>query len=135
VVIIYHQFSPHNLFPLNRRRQCGRDDNCSFHYRVLERQYPDPFWALLGGGGGTYAILTSVTYRIYPSLPAAAAVIIIKTVNTNTTQALFTEFLRMTPQLSDADWAGYGRVTNNHISFPGMAPNVYMNRVIISPAS
>jgi hypothetical protein len=48
----------------------------------------------------------------------------IKTVSANTTQALFTELLRITPQLSDAGWAGCGRVTNNHISFLGIAPNV-----------
>ena len=91
---------------------------------VNRHQYPDLFWALLGGGGGTYGILTSVTYRTYPSLPVAAAVMAIKTVSANTTQALFTEFLRMTPQLSDAGWAGYGRVTNNHLSLLGIAPNV-----------
>jgi hypothetical protein len=91
---------------------------------VNRHQYPDLFWALLGGGGGTYGILTSVTYRTYPSLPVAAAVVVIKTVSANTTQALFTELLRMTPQLSDAGWAGYGRVTNNHISFLGIAPDV-----------
>ena len=91
---------------------------------VNRNQYPVLFWALLGGGGGTYGILTSVTYRTYPSLPVAAAVVVIKTVSANTTQALFTELLRITPQLSDAGWAGYGRVTNNHISFLGIAPNV-----------
>lgn len=91
---------------------------------VNRHQYPDLFWALLGGGGGTYGILTSVTYRTYPSLPVAAAVIVITTVSANTTQALFTELLRITPQLSDAGWAGYGRVTNNRISFLGIAPNV-----------
>ena len=109
---------------MNRRRQCGRDDNCSFHWTVLDRQYPDLFWALLGGGGGTYGILTSVTYRTYSSLPVATAVMVIKTVSANITQALFTELLRITPQLSGAGWAGYGRVTNNHISFLAIAPNV-----------
>jgi len=49
---------------------------------------------------------------------------VIKTVSANTTQALFTELLRITPQLSDADWAGYGRVINNHISFLDIAPDV-----------
>jgi len=65
-----------------------------------------------------------VTYRTYPSLHVAAAVIVIKTVSANTTQALFTEFLRMTPPLSAAGWAGCGRVTNNNISFLCIAPNV-----------
>jgi len=91
---------------------------------VNKHQYRDLFWALLGGGGGTYGILTSVTYCTYPSLPVAAAVMIIKTASANTTQALFTELLHITPQLSDAGWKGYGRVTNNHISFLSIAPNI-----------
>ena len=69
---------------------------------VNRHQYPDLFWALLGGGGGTYGILTSVTYPTYPSLPIAAAVMVIQTVRANTTQALSTELMRITPQLPDA---------------------------------
>ena len=34
-------------------------------------QYNDPdiFWAMLGGGGGTYAILTKYRVQVYPSVP------------------------------------------------------------------
>jgi len=62
---------------------------------VNRHQYRDLFWALLCGGGGTYGILTFVTYRTYPSLPVAAAVMVIKTVSVNATQALFPELLRI----------------------------------------
>jgi len=68
---------------------------------VNRAQYPDLFWALLGGRGGTYGILTSVTYPTYPSHPVAAAVMVIQTVRANTTQALSTELMRITPQLPD----------------------------------
>jgi len=91
---------------------------------IIRNQYADLFWALLGGGGGIYAILTSVTYRTYPSLPVAAAVMSIKTVRANTIQALFTELLRINPQLPDAGRAGYDRITNNHVLFLRIAPNV-----------
>ncbi|CAG8161342.1 unnamed protein product [Penicillium salamii] len=30
---------------------------------------PDLFWAMRGGGGGTFAILTKYRFRVYPSLP------------------------------------------------------------------
>ncbi|KAI6144190.1 hypothetical protein BKA82DRAFT_4175292, partial [Pisolithus tinctorius] len=36
---------------------------------VNNYQYSDLFWALRGGGGGTYGIVTSVTYRTYQQLP------------------------------------------------------------------
>ncbi|OJA14644.1 hypothetical protein AZE42_02660, partial [Rhizopogon vesiculosus] len=87
-------------------------------------QYPDLFWALRGGGGGTYGILTSVTYRTYASLPVAAVFFTVDTENANTTQALFTELLRITPQLSDAGWAGSGGVSNDSMYFFYIAPNV-----------
>jgi FAD/FMN-containing dehydrogenase len=32
-------------------------------------QHADLFWAMRGGGGGTYAVVTSMTSRIYPTLP------------------------------------------------------------------
>ncbi|KAJ5738497.1 FAD binding domain protein [Penicillium malachiteum] len=34
---------------------------------------PDPFWALTGGGGGTYAIIISLTVKLHPELSTAAA--------------------------------------------------------------
>ncbi|OAX31836.1 FAD-binding domain-containing protein [Rhizopogon vinicolor AM-OR11-026] len=50
-------------------------------------QYPDLFWALRGGGGGTYRILTSVTYRTYAPLPVTAVFFTADTESANTTQA------------------------------------------------
>jgi FAD/FMN-containing dehydrogenase len=31
------------------------------------------FWALRGGGGGTFGVVTSVTIKVYPTMPVAAA--------------------------------------------------------------
>ncbi|KAF2185883.1 FAD binding domain-containing protein [Zopfia rhizophila CBS 207.26] len=36
---------------------------------VSEDSYPDLFWALRGGGGGTYGIVTSVIIRVHPKVP------------------------------------------------------------------
>lgn len=41
---------------------------------------PDLFWAMRGGGGGTYAVLTSYKFRVFPEVP----------INTYTIQANFT---------------------------------------------
>jgi FAD/FMN-containing dehydrogenase len=37
---------------------------------VTESSNKDLFWALRGGGGGAFAIATSVTIRVYPKVPA-----------------------------------------------------------------
>jgi len=94
------------------------------HLTVNDYQHPDLFWALRGGGGGTYGILTSVSYRTYPSIPVAAIFYTATTDGANTTRALFAELLRITPQLSDAGWAGYGGVRNDSMYFFYIAPNV-----------
>ncbi|EAU80813.2 FAD/FMN-containing protein [Coprinopsis cinerea okayama7 len=39
------------------------------HLTANAHTNPDLFWALRGGGGGTFGILTSVTYRTHPSAP------------------------------------------------------------------
>ncbi|KAI0777630.1 hypothetical protein BD413DRAFT_490599 [Trametes elegans] len=38
-------------------------------------QHSDLFWALRGGGGGTFGVVTSVTYRTHPAAPVNMAVI------------------------------------------------------------
>lgn len=37
-----------------------------------ENQHQDLFWALRGGGGGTYGVVTSLIYRVYPKTPIAS---------------------------------------------------------------
>ena len=36
-------------------------------------QHPGLFWALRGGVGGTYGVVTSTTYQIYPTFPVISA--------------------------------------------------------------
>ncbi|RPD61130.1 FAD-binding domain-containing protein [Lentinus tigrinus ALCF2SS1-6] len=73
-------------------------------------QHPDLFWALRGGGGGTFGVVTSVTYRTRPSFPVIAAFLAASinasSPNTALSQA-FTELVRITPQLTDEGWGGY----------------------------
>lgn len=42
---------------------------------VTPYEYPDLFWALSGGGGGTYAIVWSVTVKAHADLPTSGAVV------------------------------------------------------------
>ncbi|KAJ3520405.1 hypothetical protein NM688_g9166 [Phlebia brevispora] len=106
---------------------------------VNEYQHSELFWALRGGGGGTFGVVTSVTYRTHPSTPLILAIFsafINSTLPSGTTTAspiledLFVELVRMTPAMSDGGWAGYTTVvpmppTNQpSLQMGYIAPNV-----------
>lgn len=82
-------------------------------------QHQDLFWALRGGGGGTWGVITSVTYQTHPSTPLIVAYFLssidVKMDNATTTPSpvlkkLFTEFVRMTPAMTDGGWSGYADI-------------------------
>jgi hypothetical protein len=79
---------------------------------VNSHRYSDLFWALRGGGGGTYGVLTSATYQTHPSVPFSAVFFNSTSSNIITMRKLFREFIRIHPVLSDTRFGGYGTVTN-----------------------
>jgi hypothetical protein len=56
------------------------------HLIVTPEKYADLYWALAGGGGGTFAVVLSVTFRIFPEGPVAGGAM---TVTSKNTTALF----------------------------------------------
>ncbi|KAI0635700.1 hypothetical protein C8Q77DRAFT_1099088 [Trametes polyzona] len=76
-------------------------------------QHPDLFWALRGGGGGTFGVVTSLTYRTHETLPVVGAFLVLS-INTSSPssnpafQQIFSELLRITPNLTDEGWGGFG---------------------------
>ena len=80
---------------------------------------PDLFWALRGGGGGTYGVVTSMTSRIYPTLPLNFAMVKVEVLSEddNATRAamkdLVTGLGQSQPSLSAAGIAGYNFVYPN----------------------
>ncbi|KAI0749530.1 FAD-binding domain-containing protein [Daedaleopsis nitida] len=89
----------------------------------------DLFWALRGGGGGTFGVVTSVTYRTRPTVPVIAAFLDI-TQNGSQLNAgmskVFAELVRITPELTDAGWGGY-------VSFTPSNDSVNLNLATIVP--
>ena len=84
----------------------------------------DLFWALRGGGGGTWGVVTSVTYKTYPSTPFSAAFIAVNSTNADSTHKLFTEIIRLTPSLVEQGYGGYSGVSVQGVMFSVLSPKV-----------
>lgn len=86
---------------------------------VSSCSHPDLFWALRGGGGGSFAVVTSATYRLHAAQPVTGLSVIVALLKGLPSAAkLLTGFFTATPALSTpyaADgsygvWAGYWNV-------------------------
>jgi len=87
-------------------------------------QNSDLFWALRGGGGGTYGIVTSVTYRTYESLPVVFYVFQANLTDTAATKKLIAGMLQFQTNLTDDGWGGYALTNNASMYFFAIAPNM-----------
>jgi hypothetical protein len=116
-----------NVIELNVVTSTGKYITANSH------KHADLFWALRGGGGGTYGIVTSVTYRTHPSVPLTGVFFSANTSNNATFKRLFTEFVRIHPDLSDAGFSGYAATFSNALQVVYIAPNmsqIQANRTI-----
>ncbi|KAL4897557.1 hypothetical protein BDV59DRAFT_208387 [Aspergillus ambiguus] len=73
-------------------------------------QNPDLYFAIRGGGGGTYGVVTSMTVKIYPSKPVIAQTLVIQPLGNYTDVFLdaITDIYAYSPSLSKAGFSGYG---------------------------
>lgn len=78
-------------------------------------QNKDLFWALRGGGGGTFGVVTSVTIRTFPDPPASFALVNFTTTPDKIEQywKFVESFHAALPGLSDAGGSGYYSVLPN----------------------
>ena len=81
------------------------------------------FWALRGGGGGTYGVVTSTTYKTYPTLSLTSAVLTIKFDSPDIAQDVTTEYIKFHPIFSDAGWCSYLDLSNSSFSANLIAPS------------
>ncbi|KAM5530100.1 hypothetical protein V8D89_016241 [Ganoderma adspersum] len=94
------------------------------HVTVNAHQHADLFWALRGGGGGTFGVVTSVTYRTYPIVPTTIAILaaVVNTAKPNIAlKAAFAELVRISTNLTDEGWGGYAQFT----------PSVNVTRLVL----
>jgi hypothetical protein len=91
---------------------------------VNSYQHPDLFWALRGGGGCTFAIITSVVYKTYRTLPMTGVSISATQLSQNAAGNMMTKLVGMLGNLSDMGWSGYGGLTTNLFRFTLLAQNI-----------
>lgn len=106
--------------------------------------HPDLFWALRGGGGSTFAVVTSVIVRVHPKMPVVTSTFSFST-GGNITRDIFWQGLRkwweLFPVLADAHTYSYFWIyalPNNQLQFqmrPFWAPNhtIESFNALISP--
>ena len=87
-------------------------------------QFPDLFWALRGGGGGTYGVITSTTYQTHPIIPLTLAFLTANFTSPAIAQNVTTELIKLHVTLSDAGWGGYITSSNSSCSITLGAPNI-----------
>jgi FAD/FMN-containing dehydrogenase len=118
MVLIASSSGVDNVIELNVVTSAGE------YLTVNSHSHPDLFWALRGGGGGTYGIVTSVTYRTHPSVPLTGIFFSANSSNNATFKKLCTEFVRIHPDLSDAGFSGYAQTSPHELQVVYIAPNM-----------
>ena len=84
----------------------------------------DLFWALRGGGGGTWGVVTSVTYKTHPSTPLSSANLSANSTDAVSTQNILAKVIRLTPSLVERGYGGYCTIFAGQISLSFLSPNV-----------
>ena len=129
--------NPHLVMQLcSHNRSVGVDNVLEFTVvtadgsHVIANAYnnQDLFWALRGGGGGTWGVVTSVSYKTHPSTPFSGAVLNINSTNPYSSQKLLAEIIRLTPSLVEQGYGGYANASSSWFQFFVVSPNVTMEQ-------
>ncbi|KAK2592435.1 hypothetical protein QQS21_009851 [Conoideocrella luteorostrata] len=96
--------------------------------KVNEDQNTDLFWALRGGGGSTFGVVTSVTLRTVPS-PKITAFFWLVSIKAKSPSygAIISYIISQLPTLMDAGLSGYGYIAYqfpNPIPIPGLSGTI-----------
>ncbi|RDB23754.1 hypothetical protein Hypma_009405 [Hypsizygus marmoreus] len=91
---------------------------------VNSHKNTDLFWALRGGGGGTYGVVISATYLTHDPVPLSAVYFFANFATPEIAQTVVTEYIKIHPILADAGWGGYSFLSRTDIRFFYVAPNI-----------
>ncbi|KAG5652218.1 hypothetical protein H0H81_005800 [Sphagnurus paluster] len=84
----------------------------------------DLFWALRGGGGGTYGVVVSATHRTHEIIPLIGTFFVGTLRSPEVAQKVMTEYIKIHPAFSDAGWGGYAFISQTQLTFFYVAPNI-----------
>lgn len=83
------------------------------HVTANNYQNTDLFWALRGGGGPSFGVLTSATYKTHPNFPYTGAFYIATANSSESYHKLFETWFQFHNAVSDAGWGGTWPFVNN----------------------
>ncbi|KAF9528446.1 FAD binding domain-containing protein [Crepidotus variabilis] len=86
-------------------------------------QHSDLFWALRGGGGGTYGIVTAATYKTHPSFGVGQASFQANFTSPEVAEKVMTATISATLNFTNAGWGGYLYIFPGFIAGIWVAPN------------
>ena len=86
-------------------------------------QHPNLFWALRGGGGGTYGVVTSVSYKTYPNFPLTLVSLNANFTAPDIAQNVSTELIKLLPTISDLGWGAYITLSSSSLNITLVATN------------
>jgi hypothetical protein len=121
--------------PLASRYGLGADQALEWEVITAAGEYvkatpteaPDLYWALSGGGGGTYGVVFSLTVKTYPDVPASTANLTFLTLGVSSEafyDAVHT-FLTKLPGITDAGATCIWLLTEDSFTLsPASAPNM-----------
>ncbi|CAF2190616.1 unnamed protein product [Rotaria magnacalcarata] len=123
--------------PLSRWKGLAADQVLEYDVVLAsgERQTVSPcqnaslFWALSGGGGGTYAVVLSAVIRTFPSPYIVAAAYGVTAPNQTRYATLIESFVRLLSTVADAGWSGYFQMTDLNLTGIFIVPNGNSNAV------
>jgi FAD/FMN-containing dehydrogenase len=87
----------------------------------------DLFWALRGGGGGTFAVVLSVVLRTYSSPSIIFSLLAISAPNKIRYNSFVDNFVQLLPTLQDVGWAGYFYIVGTSFTSSFLIPNGDIN--------
>ncbi|XP_024523703.1 uncharacterized FAD-linked oxidoreductase ARB_02478 [Selaginella moellendorffii] len=88
-------------------------------------QNPELFWALKGGGGGTFGVVVSTTYRTFPELKLGYlhTLFIAASSSPSSHRDLVAKFVEVTPSMDEARLAGYFYIYTSLVIISFVLPN------------